>query len=86
MAKQTNEPANNPYTEQEKSLFPLSKKNLKLMAIAFCVIVAGFLLMLGSSSTAESFNPDIYSFRRLILGPTIAFLGFIFMGLATIKK
>ena len=66
--------------------FPLSKKNLRLMAIAFCAIVIGFLLMLGAPSTADAFNPDIYSFRRIILGPAISLLGFVFMAYAIIKK
>ena len=56
------------------------------MAIAFCAIVIGFLLMLGAPSTADAFNPDIYSFRRIILGPAISLLGFVFMAYAIIKK
>lgn len=74
------------FSEEEKALFPLTGKNLRLMAVAFGLIVIGFLLMLGGSSTMESFNADIYSFRRIILGPGIAFAGFIFMAYAIIKK
>lgn len=59
---------------------PLVKINFILMAIAGAMIVIGFLLMTGASSTAEEFNPDIFSTRRIVVGPTIAFLGFIFMG------
>lgn len=62
--------------------FPLQRINFILMAIAVAVIVIGFLLMTGAPSTAEAFNPDIFSTRRVIVGPTIAFLGFIFMGVA----
>ncbi|MBD5185575.1 MAG: DUF3098 domain-containing protein [Bacteroides sp.] len=61
---------------------PLTPLNFKLMAIAGAVIVAGFLLMLGSGTSATEFNPDIFSARRIIVGPTMAFLGFIFMGAA----
>jgi hypothetical protein len=42
--------------------------------------------MLGSSSTPEEFNPDIFSTRRIIVGPTIAFLGFLFMGFGIIYR
>ena len=56
------------------------------MSIAGLMIIIGFLLMLGSSSTPEEFNPDIFSTRRIIVGPTIAFLGFLFMGFGIIYR
>lgn len=59
--------------------FPLVKTNFILMAVAFAAIVAGFLLMLGPSTTPEAFNPDIFSTRRIVVGPALAFLGFVFM-------
>ena len=65
---------------------PLAKINFILMAIAGLMIIVGFLLMLGSSSTPEEFNPDIFSTRRIIVGPTIAFLGFLFMGFGIIYR
>lgn len=65
---------------------PLAKINFILMAIAGVMIIVGFLLMLGSSSTPEEFNPDIFSTRRIIVGPTIAFLGFLFMGFGIIYR
>ena len=54
------------------------------MIAAGIMIVTGFLLMLGGSSTPEQFNPDIFSTRRIIVGPAIAFIGFIFMGVAIV--
>ena len=74
---------------EEKDVYvrmPLAKINFILMAIAGIMIIVGFLLMLGSSSTPEEFNPDIFSTRRIIVGPTIAFLGFLFMGLGIIYR
>lgn len=69
--------------DKESSVeMPLTRFNFILMAIAGAVIVLGFLLMTGAPSTAEAFNPDIFSTRRIVVGPTIAFLGFIFMGFA----
>lgn len=64
--------------------FPLVKKNFVWMGISAAMIVLGFLLMLGSSST-EEFDPDIFSTRRIIVGPTIAFLGFVAMGISIIR-
>lgn len=60
---------------------PLNKCNFGLMAIAGALIVLGFVLMLGEPSS-DTFNPDIFSTRRIVIGPTISFLGYIFMGFA----
>ncbi len=38
--------------------------------------------MTGAPSTETEFNPDVFSTRRIVVGPTIAFLGFLFMGFA----
>lgn len=65
---------------------PLARNNFILMAIAGAMIVAGFLLMLGGSSTAEAFNPDIFSTRRIVVGPAICFLGFVAMAVAVCIK
>ncbi len=77
---------NQPTKENKRVVFPLHKVNLILMAIAGFMIVLGFILMTGDSSSMESFNPDIFSTRRIVVGPTIAFLGFIFMGFGIIYR
>ena len=66
----------------EKSKMPLQRQNFILMGVAAAAIVIGFLLMTGSSTEGDTFNPDIFSTRRIVVGPTIAFLGFLFMGFA----
>ena len=66
--------------------FPLTKINFIMMAISGLIILVGFLLMLGGSTTTEAFNPDIFSTRRIVVGPTIAFLGFLFMGVAIVYR
>ncbi len=65
--------------------FALSKTNLVLIGISFAVIILGFLLMVGSSTETE-FNPDIFSTRRITVGPMISFFGFIFMIFAILFK
>lgn len=74
----------NPFDVAEDSPMPLGKNNLIGMAIAGALIVLGFILMLGGSTTAESFNADIFSARRIIVGPCVALIGFIVMGAAII--
>ena len=66
--------------KESESQLPLMRHNFILMAVAGAMIVLGFLLMVGGASTMDSFNADIFSTRRIVVGPAIAFLGFIFMG------
>ena len=56
----------------------LPKLNLILIAVSFAIIVLGFCLMVGEPS-GEVYNPDIFSFRRITLGPMISLFGFVSM-------
>lgn len=53
----------------------LPKLNLILIAVCVVIIVVGFCLMAGEPS-GEVYNPDIFSFRRITLGPMISLAGF----------
>lgn len=59
--------------------FNLSKFNVVLIAICVVIIIIGFALMVGEPSGATQFNPDIFSFRRITLGPMVALVGFVGM-------
>ena len=62
---------------------PFTKINYLLMGGCCLMIVIGFLLMLGGGSSVEGgFNPDIFSTRRIVVGPAIAFLGFLLLAFA----
>lgn len=64
---------------------PFVKRNFLYMGISLALIVAGFLLMTGSSNNDPAhFNEDIYSVRRIVIGPGLAFLGFVAMAVAII--
>lgn len=56
----------------------LPKINIFLIAISFVIIVVGFALMIGQPST-ETYNPDIFSVRRITVGPMISLFGFCAM-------
>ena len=59
--------------------FNLPKNNAILIAISVVIIVVGFALMVGDPSGATEFNPDIFSFRRITVGPMTSLFGFIVM-------
>lgn len=64
---------------------PFTHTNFYMMGGCLLLIVLGFLLMSGGGSSVENgFNPDIFSTRRIVVGPTIAFLGFFLMAFAII--
>lgn len=54
--------------------------------MAALLIIAGFALMLGGATTETEFNPDIFSTRRIVVGPALAFIGFVAMAVAIIVK
>jgi hypothetical protein len=63
--------------EQAKSDFIFGKKNYKFMLIGLACIAVGFALMSGGGSDDPNvFNPDIFSFRRIRLAPTLVLIGF----------
>jgi hypothetical protein len=70
--------------------FLFGKKNYMLMLIGLAVIALGFILMAGGGSDDPNvFNPDIYSWRRIRLAPTLVIIGLgieIYAILANPKK
>lgn len=62
----------------------LPKFNSILIAVCVVIIVVGFALMTGEPSGATEYNPDIFSFRRITLGPMISLAGFILMIVAIV--
>lgn len=64
---------------------PFTRTNFIMMGCCLAMIIIGFLLMSGGGSATDTeFNPDIFSTRRIVIGPTITFLGFLLMAFAII--
>ena len=63
----------------DKKNFAFGRMNYILLAIGMAVIILGFILMSGSGSSETTFDPEIFSVRRVKLAPAVCFLGFIFM-------
>lgn len=63
--------------ERSKSEFVFGKKNYKFMLIGLAFIVIGFVLMAGGGSDDPNvWNPDVFSWRRIRLAPTLVLIGF----------
>ena len=69
----------------KRSRFPLGKINFIMIGICCLMIIVGFAMISGAPST-DTFNPDIFSTRRIVIGPAIAFLGFVFMVIAIMYR
>ena len=60
--------------------FAFGKENFLLIAVAVVLIVVGVLLMSGGGSKdGVSFNPEIFSARRIVIAPLVTVLGFVTM-------
>ncbi|PTM11682.1 MAG: DUF3098 domain-containing protein [Bacteroidetes bacterium] len=63
--------------ENTKDIFIFGKKNYKWMFIGLGFIALGFILMSGGGSDDPNvFNPEIFSWRRIRLAPTLVLIGF----------
>lgn len=57
--------------------FIFEKKNYTFMLIGAGIIALGFILMTGGGSDDPNvFNPEIFSWRRIRLAPTLVIIGF----------
>lgn len=58
----------------------------KILSTAIAFIAIGYLLMAGSGSTGQQFNPDIFSTRRIIIAPLLCLSGYLLIIVGIIKK
>ena len=57
-----------------------SRKNYILIGVSVALIILGFLLMRGGGSVdGASFNPEIFSTRRIVVAPAVCLAGFLLM-------
>ena len=57
-----------------------------ILFAAFVLIVAGYALMAGPGSTAQSFCPDIFSTRRIVIAPMLCLVGYLLVVVGIIQK
>ena len=70
----------------DKKNFAFDKMIFILLAVGMLVVVIGFIMMTGPSSTLTHFEPDIFSVRRVKVAPAVCLFGFLFMIYAVLRK
>ena len=70
----------------DKKELAFDKMNYILLAVGMAVVELGFILMSGSGSTETSYDPDIFSARRIKVAPVVCLVGFVSMIYAVIRK
>ena len=70
----------------DKRDFAFGRMNFILLAVGMLVVIIGFILMSGGSSSEEAYNPDIFSTRRIVVAPIVCLLGFVSMIYAVVHK
>lgn len=54
-----------------------TRKNYLLLAFSCLLIILGLFLMSGHGSTSSHFEPEIFSFRRIVLAPIVCLMGYL---------
>ena len=70
----------------DKRNFAFDRVNFILLAVIMAVIVLGFILMSGPGSTDTTYNPEIFSARRIKLAPALCVIGFLSMIYSVLHK
>ncbi len=60
--------------------------NFILLGISVALVIIGFILMSGDSTTAEKFNSEIFSSRRIVVAPILCLFGFLSMIVAVMYR
>ncbi len=70
----------------DKKNLAFGRMNFILLAVGMLIVIIGFILMSGSSTTPDAYNPDIFSARRIKVAPLVCLLGFVSMIYAVVHK
>ena len=70
----------------DKKQLAFGRMNFILLAVGMLVVIIGFILMGGSGSTEEAYNPDIFSAQHTKVAPVVCLLGFVSMIYAVVHK
>lgn len=73
--------------ETEKKPFAIPAKNILYIIVGFGVMLLGYILMIGGGpQSPELFNPEMFSFRRIVLAPVVILIGITIVIVAIMYK
>lgn len=72
--------------QEDKKKFAFDKTNYIILAIGVAIVIIGFLLMVGPSSSETHYEPDIFSFRRIKIAPVFCLIGYLSIVYAILRK
>ncbi len=58
----------------------------QVFIVACVLIVTGYVLMSGPGSTEQSFNPEIFSHRRIVIAPILCLTGYLLIIIGILRK
>ena len=70
----------------DKRNLAFDKVNFILLAVGMAIVILGFILLSGGGSNANSFDPEIFNARRIVVAPTVTLFGFLSIIYAVIRK
>lgn len=66
--------------------FAFGKENFILVSASIVLIIIGFMLMSGGGSGDNTFNPEMFDTRRIVVAPVVVMLGFIGVAIGIVKN
>ena len=67
----------NTSSNKAKRPFVFRTASRSILIAACLLIILGYILMSGPGSTSQSFNPDIFSARRIVVAPILCLAGYL---------
>ncbi|MDD6124302.1 MAG: DUF3098 domain-containing protein [Bacteroidales bacterium] len=66
-------------SSNNKRVFAFDRVNYLLLAVGMAVVILGMVLMSGSGSDEQTFNPAIFDARHIKVAPAVCLFGYLFM-------
>lgn len=72
--------------EKDRRNFAFDRTNFILLGVSMAIVIIGFILMAGGTSTETQFNPEVYNAQRIKVAPVVCLIGFLTMIYAILRK
>ena len=76
----------NTSSNKAKRPFVFRTASRSILIAACLLIILGYILMSGPGSTSQSFNPDIFSARRIVVAPILCLAGYLLIIIGILRR